>query len=376
MSAKIRVLHVIAAPQFGGAEKLLLAIAEHLDRHRFEVRVAAFVDARGSANAFWDEATRCGVALTAIPIAGPLDWRQMPALGAVFKNYRPDVVHSHGYKTNLLAGMFAAFYGVPQVIMVHGHLHASRLRTRFWERLNLLMMRRAARVIAVSAEIHDRLRQCGVAEQRLVVLQNVPCLSPAALPERGDCCRLLGIAEHAPRIGFVGRLEPVKGALLFIEAAARVAECYPQAQFLIAGDGSQRTALEQRARQLNCADNIIFLGFVHQPALVYRVLDLYVLSSLDEGIPLSLLEAMAAGVAVVATAVGGVPDVIENGVNGRLVAAADVDALAAAMCQALHHPDQSRRLAQQAQQTIRSRHNVDQWIAAIEQIYLAVLQHK
>lgn len=366
---QLRLLHLIASPKVGGAEKLLLAMLDRIDRGDCRIAVGVYLDARTPANALYAELEKRRVDLFPIVIRSACDLRQLPQLYHCVKQFRPDVIHTHGYKTNILGYLVSRLCGVPIVSTVHGWLHTPRRVTRCLNRLNLFLLRHFERVIAVSTQIERSLLESGFSAARLVQLHNIPPIELDPKLDRIDLMRQFGLSPQARTVGFVGRLEPVKGGQFFVAAAQEVLLHFPATQFVVAGEGSELETLRMMAERSGISARFKFLGFVERPEEVYSVLDLFVLPSLDEGIPLALLEAMTADIPVIASAVGGVPEVVEDGVNGILVPPADSQALAAAICRGLEDEAGARERIRAARQTISRRFDVGAWVENLQALY-------
>ena len=219
---------------------------------------------------------------------------------------RPDLVHTHGYRCDVVDGAAARQAGFPIITTAHGFT-AGTLRGRAYEALQRRAHRYFDAVVAVSAPIRERLARAGVPAQRLHLVPNAwPGERP--LLARAEARRILGIADERPLIGWVGRLTPEKGADVLLRALHRVRDDAWTAAVI--GDGRDAAGLELLARDLDLAGRVRWHGALDDAAMLFRAFDVFVLSSRTEGTPMVLFEAMAAGVPVVATAVGGVPDVV------------------------------------------------------------------
>jgi glycosyltransferase involved in cell wall biosynthesis len=181
-----------------------------------------------------------------------------------------------------------------------------------------------------------------------------------------------GVATDAPLIGIVGRLAAVKNHSLFLEAALRVRARFPNARFVIVGDGETRLAVEAQVDALGLRDAVIFTGWQRDLVPIYSDLDMLVISSTAEGTPVSVIEALAAGCPVVATAVGGVPDLLDHGTLGRLVAPGDPEALAQAMIETMEYPPDGRR----AQAMMLDRYGIDRLVRDLDSLYRGLLAKK
>jgi glycosyltransferase involved in cell wall biosynthesis len=195
-------------------------------------------------------------------------------------------------------------------------------------------------------------------------------------PVRGSFRAELGVSGSTPLIGVVGRLVPVKAVDLFLDAAARVARSHPDAQFVVLGGGELGPELRRRAADLGLGRTVRFLGFRSDLASVFADLDVLVLSSKNEGTPVTVIEALATGCAVVATAVGGVPDLLRGGECGVLVAPGDADALAAAVGRLIDDPERRRRLGASGRDRAWGSFEVGSMVGRIAALYEELLREK
>jgi glycosyltransferase involved in cell wall biosynthesis len=223
---------------------------------------------------------------------------------------------------------------------------------------------------------HTLVDECGFSADRVVSI-------PTGVDKRffdlqrdlGERARY-GLDAHVPVVVNVGILRRVKGHEVMLKAAKAVLQSIPEARFLIVGDGPLRQALEKMAEELGIGEAVIFTGFVEDVAGIYASADAAVLSSWSEGLPQSMLQAMAAGVPVVATGVGGIPEVITDGLNGILVKAGDDRAMAAGMVRVLREKNFARDMATKARKTVREEHSLDRMLLKTERTYEEFLQRK
>jgi glycosyltransferase involved in cell wall biosynthesis len=263
----------------------------------------------------------------------------------------------------------------------HGHVftgYFGRLKSQVF----LWLERGAARltdvILTISPGLRDDLISYRVAPpNRIRVLPLGLDLKPFinCSDFRGAFRAELGIAPDIPLVGIVGRLVPVKNHDLFLAAAGRVVQSLPMTKFVVVGGGERLEELERSATTMSLRDHVIFTGWRDDLPAIYADLSLLVISSLNEGTPVSIIEAMAAGVPVVATAVGGVPDLLGHGRWGHLVPSGDVEALARAIVEALQTPDHDQQLASVRDYAL---HHYDAQRLAhdIRQLYLEMLKRK
>jgi glycosyltransferase involved in cell wall biosynthesis len=365
---KIKVLHIIASPTIGGAEKLLANYLKDFDRDKFEVIVGSYL-VEGEESAFWRELCKFDVVREPIRIKTPFDFHQFRAIHGILKRYRPNVVHTHGYKTNICGFLVTRWLRVPIVTTVHGWLHSRSWRTRVFYIFNFFLLRHFDVVIAVSDRMRFELERRRIRRDRIVTVKNVPSLDDSRRRKSSDIERILSFASGDPLIGFVGRLEKVKGGEQFVKAAFLVAKEDASLKFVIAGDGPERLNLEKLAASLGLKSKMLFLGFCEDTVSLFGALDLYVLPSLDEGIPLTVLEALASRVPVVATRVGGVPEVIDDGFNGVLVEPDDADSLAKAILWVRGSPSVRKKIVEEGEKLVKTKYNVKDWVRRLESIY-------
>jgi glycosyltransferase involved in cell wall biosynthesis len=216
-----------------------------------------------------------------------------------------------------------------------------------------------------------------IAPEKIVVIRNG--LSEAAeraaldtgrrAKQRAALLRELNLDEDAKLIGLVARLQPVKGHRYFIEAAGRIADFDPKAHFLLVGDGALRREIEEQSARLGVGDRVHLLGDRNDAALIAAGFDVAVSASLSEGLPNAVMEAMAAGAPVVATAVGGTAELVIDGATGFLAPPADADALARRILDALRNPEWSARMAAQGRWRVLSQFSMRRMVESVERLY-------
>ena len=367
-----RVVHVAESAGWAGGERYLLALATELDRKRFELAVV--VPGPGP---LVDRLHALDVETARVPLDARL---VSPAafLGLVraLERLRPTIVQSHGARSNVYTRLAARYAGVPIVLStVHNSLFDYDVPG--WRRTLYVLAERltsplADRIVAVSAAIaRDLVERYGIAAARTVVVRNGidawafrPAREPAAV--RAD----LGVAGGRRVVVMAGRMTPQKGWDVLLEAAARLAAARSDLAWVLVGDGPLRAALTRRAAELAVAAH--FTGARADMADILGCADVVVLASRSEGLPFTLLEAMALGKPVVATRVGGVPEVVEEGRSGRLVPREDPAALATAIADVLEAPD-AGAMGARGRARVEAAFTLDGMVRALEGVYQAAL---
>lgn len=371
---RLRIARVITRLNIGGPARHALILSEGLTSEGFATTLfagdpaAAEGDLRPEAPPF---------PIVSVPglrrEPNPLrDLRAFLFLLRAFRRLRPSIVHTHMAKAGTLGRLAARLAGVPLIVHTyHGHVLEGYFRpgvARFYARVERALARRSHALVAVSPQTRDELlaRGIGRAEQWRVIplgLDLDPLLD--GVLDGDEARRHLGIAPGRPAVGIVGRLVPIKDHRTFLEAA-RIVTKERDVTFVVAGDGELRGELEQEASDLGGA--VRFLGWVDDLRRLYVALDLVVLTSRNEGTPVALIEAMAAGRPVVATNVGGVPECIPEGA-GEIVAPGDPEAVAVAVGRILDNPDRARAMGHIGRESVRERYRAQRLVRDVAALY-------
>ena len=377
---RIRVLRVIARLNVGGPALHTVLLTERLPHDRYESRLVT-----GSPEAAeGDYLELHGLAperLVRIPALGreldaARDASALVELVRLMRRVRPHVVHTHTAKAGTLGRVAAILARVPvRVHTFHGHVfdgYFSPAKTRAFLAVERALARRTQRILTVSDHVRDELLRLGIghAEQVTVVplgLDLDPFTRGAA--HRGALRRELGLADDTPLVGIVARLVPIKAHEVFLAAAARIAQRVPACRFVVVGDGERRAELEALAARSGLGERVHFLGWRADLARIHADLDVMLLTSRNEGSPVALIEAMASGLPVVATSVGGVPDLVGEGVHGHLAAMDDAAALADATIALLADPAQRRALGVAGRTRVLARHGAARLVDDVDRVY-------
>ena len=320
------------------------------------------------------EAEAAGIRVLPVSLAGainpPRDLRALRQVRALLATLQPDILHIHSAKAGWV-GRLALGRRRPRVILtLHSFIfdeRVGRLQRALIARLERWLARRTDRIIAVSQALKDDLVvMMGLPPAQIAVLYNGLDFADAAPP--------LPRRAAAPCIGAVARLAPQKGLDCFLRAAALVAQHYPEATFPIIGDGPLRASLVALADELGLADRVSFLGYRADAVALMRAMDIFVLASTHETFGLTVAEALAQEVPVVAADVGGIPEIVEDGVSGLLASPGDPGDFADKTLRLLADPALARQLAQQGSRDVRARFSCQQMLAATESLYRAVLK--
>ena len=346
-----RILFVIDSLRVGGAETLLLDLLDAAKARGDLAHVAYFTP-----GPLAPEVEKRGIATTRLSRKGLRDPLALWRIWQLMRRWQPDVVHSHLTKSDLVAQLAARMRRLPRLVTLHNA--APWRKKRLPARLYHWVVGKPDALIAVTPLVADHVaRYGGVPRENIEVIQNGVDLSRFS-PENATPLDLsqFGVPKDAVVIAKVGRLNVQKDHANFLRAAAILARKDPRAHFLVVGDGELMTQSQELAQQLGLGpDRLTFTGNIRQMPELLSAIDIFMLASAWEGLPMVLLEAMAMGLPVVSTAVGGVPDLIANGENGMLVPASDPAALAAAGGMLVSDADLRHRIGAAGQDTVRAR---------------------
>jgi L-malate glycosyltransferase len=364
-----RVLHLITRLPVGGAERLLVDIASQLDRNRYE-SVVCCIQEKGE---LAQELEALGIPVLCLNRmrSKRFDLRAVADLIGLIRARRISLVHCHLYHANLYGRLAALVARVPAIATVHNTYVRRKLHRRL---LNNLLSRGSARVIAVSEEIRrDLLRYDGIAPDRIVMIQNgIDLRRVETQMTRLQARERLGISAEEFTIGCIGRLEEQKGHRYLLEALAMLEEDQTLAgrtRVLLVGDGRLQRELKERASALGVAGKVSFLGTRRDIAEILKALDLVVMPSLWEGLSVAMLEAMAAGLPLVISDVGGVSQALGNNEYGLKVAPADPAGLAGAIRLLAGDPGRRASLGRLAKQRVLAEFSAEAMLAKLGLVY-------
>jgi glycosyltransferase involved in cell wall biosynthesis len=314
----IRVLEVIPTLKRAGAENVVAALAGRLDRGQFELGVVSLYDR-------FAEGLELDVPVWYLGKRRGLDVRMVPRLAAVMREFRPEVVHTHSYvlRYTLPAGWMTG----PRAMVHTVHNMAEREADRLGRAIQGWAFRRGVMAVAIGAEVARSFRAVYGREPARTISNGVDTAAFYRPEARAAWRGAEGFGADEVLIASVGRFEPQKNPLALIEAFARV----PVGRLVMAGEGSLVEAARLKARKLGVEGRVRFLGVRTDVAEMLSACDIFALASDWEGSPLAAMEAMAAGLPAVATAVGGVPELVEDGVTGILAPRGDLQALGNAL---------------------------------------------
>jgi glycosyltransferase involved in cell wall biosynthesis len=372
--SRIRVLEMIDRPFLGGGQAIVLSLARGLDRDRFEPLVCA----RGG-GPLEEEIRRAGIRFVSAPFEGKYSFGLTRTISGIIRGEKPDIVHTHGGIAGLYGRMAARRAGVGAIVhTIHGihYLHYRNLALRaVYADLERHCSKFTDAVVFVSeadAAAGRRLRLARPPKIRLV-RNGIDCagLQTEEFRRRAEALRA-SLPAGSPLIGTVARLHRQKGVIYFLRAAAEILARHPQGRVIVAGGGELEPELRREARAIGLDRRLVLLGERSDARELLACLDVFVLPSLWEGLPLVLIEAAALGKPIVATDIDGSREIITDGETGLLVPPADPTALTAAILRLLAAPALAAGLGARARLAIPPRFTRETMIGGYEEIYTAL----
>ncbi len=370
-----RVLHMISGGDTGGGKTHVLTLVSEIQKE-ISAQVLCFME-----GAFSEEARAMGLDVIVLRQQGRQDLSVVRSIVRHVREQGIDIVHSHGARANFLTMLSKPWLKVPCVTTVHsdyrrdfeGNLYKHLVYTS----LNSISLRVFDHYIVISDELKQLLVKRGIAKDRIDSVRNYLSRRIEHMG-REEFMRAHGLCftENTPLVGVLGRLHPVKGQEDFLKAAKLVHARFPDARFLLGGDGEALGSLRALANRLDISSCVWFLGHIQNPFDFLNVLDVHVLPSRSETFPYVILEAAALGIPTVSTDVGSVSEIIRNGETGLLVSPSDITALAEAIIYLISHPDHARKMGQNLKEAASPYFQPSNMAKKHIEIYNKVLQRR
>jgi glycosyltransferase involved in cell wall biosynthesis len=380
MDHSIKVLHIIGGGEFGGAEQHILSLMKEFRNYAIDAQVITFYD-----SIFSDKLRSLGHKVTVVQPRSRFDFLLHHKLASYFASIKPDLVHTHGIRANFFSRLAAKQAGIKHVVTtVHSilrHDYPNPVSFFIAKQMEMRTIHLTEHFMAVSQTIKEHLLECGVEENKVSILFNgidssIYSPNETRLFEAQELRRELGIPHEHIVIGTLARLVPVKGLSYLIRGFAQAIQHEPNLSLLIIGEGPEREELEKLARELGVIAQVHFTGFRSDIPNCLAAMDIYVNSSLSEGLPISLMEAMAAEKALVVTHVGGMKEMIIHEENGLTIPPKSPESIAQAILQLANNPDLRLALAKAAKMDVERRFSQHSMGLAQVKLYHQLIEGK
>jgi glycosyltransferase involved in cell wall biosynthesis len=376
---KIGVVQLRSSHIFSGPETVIVALSEGLKDTEFDSTIlCVWGDAR-TPIPLADAARAKGLSVEVLRTSGKLNpWLVWKVLRFV-KRRGVRIISSTGYKADLIGWVVARLLGIRFITTIQGFVEKYPLRKRFYDAMTRWIARRSDLVVTVAESLRRELLAQGMSAERIVTVHNfvdVGRFKAEDAEAAGRIRRELGVPAGAPVIEILGRLNIEKGHTFFLQAAARVKPEFPSARFVIVGDSylSLRSDLEREAAALGLQAEVVFTGYRTDIPDLLAAATVVVSSSLREGLPLALVEAMAAARPIVATAIDGIPELVDDGRTGILVPARDVERLADGILQLLRNPARAAEMGAAGRRLVETRFSAGRMASKMIEVYRAALR--
>lgn len=350
------VLHLISSAGFYGAEAMLVTLARAEARMGHQIEVAALRDDRFGHAEVAEAAGKAGLKTHVIPCGGRLDIGAIGELRKILKASSVDILHAHGYKADLY-GKLASWPRRTKLVSTCHNWPNPAMQMQTYAKLDRMLLRGFDVITTPSPLVEETLRRSGIAAKKVFWINNGVDLQQFQSAEPG-LRRELNLGSQ-PIVGFVGRLVPGKGGTVLLEAAKTVIEHVPNAHFVFAGEGPCRKDWEEVSRVLGLTARVHFLGVRKDMPSLYASMNIMVLPSLEEAMPMCLLEAMATGLPVIATNVGAVPEVMTHGEHGYVLEPGPVEPLSNALIDLLKDNTKASQFGAAGKIRIEQRYSAD-----------------
>lgn len=370
-----RIVHLIASNFFGGPERQIVEHLARVNKKRFTCMLASFLEGSRHSEVL-QRAEAVGLQCHGIPMSRSLDFGAFFGLLRLLREGRFDLLCTHGYKSTVMGWWAGRKVGIPVIAFSRGYT-AENVKVALYEWIERRVLQRLNGVICVCEAQRRRLNNWGICNTKTWVVHNAVRVNGGSKETdrnpREGALRKLGLPKNSKMVVSAGRFSPEKGHRLLIKAISMLGPKANGTQFVICGEGPCEKELKTEARKLKIADRCHFVGFRRDLDEIFRAMDFLVLPSLTEGLPNVVLEAFANKKPVVATSVGGVPEIVRDGVNGILVPHSRSDLLAEGIEKLLASPRLRRKMGEVGYQKVKTTFSFERQNKELEDIYQLIL---
>jgi glycosyltransferase involved in cell wall biosynthesis len=374
MPDKVNIMHLRATNFFGGPEKQILEHFSRMDSSRFRMVLTTFREGEKECSLF-EHGRQIQLHCRIIQERNPFDLRMVKDLAALIREEKIQLLCTHGYKPDIVGRIACWIAGIPMVVISRGWT-AENKKICVYETLDRLSMRWADHIVAVSEGQREKILKCGISKDKVSVIYNGIDVGTQSQVVKTSFRQETGLDAEDILIASGGRLSPEKNFAGFISAAAQVAKMIPRAYFAVFGEGILRQALEKEIAESDLEGKFLLPGFRSDFRDLLAEVDIFVLPSFSEGLPNVILEAFARRKPVVATAVGGTPEVVQDEVSGFLVEPHETEKLAKRLVQLCRDSSLRQRMGEAGYKGAKARFNYETQILRYEDLYLKMVGSK
>jgi len=370
MMRKLNVAHLLASNFFGGPEKQLVEHARRIASNQIVPHIISFQEQKES-HQLLDKARAVGIFTEEISSKGPFDISLIRNITAIIRREKIDLLCVHGYKANVVGRIASWLTGIPLIAISRGWT-GEDARVSCYEWVDRIFLRFAEHVVAVSQGQKDKIIKLGIPQQRISVIHNAINLAETHSAQGLPLRQQLGLPDDALIVASAGRLSREKNYGAMIEVAREVVRKSPKVYFVVFGEGFLREELERQIVSADLGGRFILPGFRNDLQAVLRDIDIFMLPSFSEGLPNVVLEAFAVLKPVVATRVGGTPEVVEDGVSGFLTHPHEISAMAQHVLQLVEDPSFRRHMGSKGFERVQKYFTFEKQTQEYEELYLKI----
>lgn len=354
----MKILHLIDSGGLYGAENVIINLSLELNKNKCQSIIGCIASKGKKKSEIGRKAESLQIETVYFVLKNKYDLRCIKDIASYIESNKIGIIHSHGYKPSIICLLLKVFYKISYVITCHlWYKSTAKLAINFF--FEMFSMRFARYVVGVSEDIVQSLYKSGVSRDRLRLIENGINVLPYFDLSNSEKLQLrneLGLKKDSFIVGSLGRLTEQKDYQTFIKAAAEILKERSNIEFVIAGDGNLKSALIKLSKDLRVGERVHLIGFRRDTIPILKLMDIFVLSSLDEGLPVAMLEAMSVRRPIVVTSVGGIPKVIQNGVNGILIKKSNSRSLKENLINLIDDNKKRETLGKNAYDTVKGRY--------------------
>jgi glycosyltransferase involved in cell wall biosynthesis len=347
---KIHVLQIITPVGFYGAERWILALVNNSDPEFVRHDLAVTQESDSQDLEITEHYPEGEGQTFRVKMSGRFDLKVINALSEIVRQRQIEVIHTHGYKSDILGFIVAKKNGIKCISTPHGFGQPETLKLKLFIKLGLVALRFMDHVLPLSAQLHQEILRLGIPESKVQTIQNAVDLVEVDSVRQENMREDVG--DRTKKIGYIGRFDENKNVIDIIKIFHRIWQLGPEVELILVGDGDTREELERYTANLESRDVIHFLGFRHDRLNWLKDFDIFIMTSLNEGIPRCVMEAMGMGVPVVAYDIPGVAQLISHQTTGFLAEVGDIDGMVNNCRQLLAESELATRIAQQAREFV------------------------
>ena len=381
----INVAFILTPIDFGGAERVSLNLLKAYDRKKYNILVILLIRPWEEKTFFAIEIEKLNIKYLTIPVAiRPLEngndyfriLRCYRILFSIFKKGEFDIIHTNGYFADIIGIPLSKLFRIPHVSTCHGYIN-NDIKLRLYNFIDIFLLKFSDQIISVSDGIKDILISWGITANKITTIPNaviLPDLTDRQIRDRRTSARKgYNINDEEIVIGYIGRFSEEKGLKFLLQAVITLNEQTLPIKIMLIGDGSERENLELISRKYGVAQHIIFTGFQQDVVSLLPALDIFILPSLTEGTPMAVLEAMSYGLPVIASRIGGIPDIITHNIDGILIYPGESKHIVEAILHLIKEPEIRKKLSINAKQKIKNFYGAKSWWNKIDNFYSQLL---